>query len=217
MSLRGLACASTVSTNRRPKEPVPPVTRMTLPSRSRLVGENRPKGDQATGQESVAHWPLLDAEGSLGYPCQGAVGGDRRQLDRRVEGEHAVETQLVSDDDPREVSGSVRPMEPGMSVDRRVDAQMVLAQSLIEDLVRIDVDAVEAAAVDGESEHDPHDSAHGDHADNGPRRSPAQQGAGPSPHRRDGTGALNERGPGGDFAPATVERKRGTASHRGTV
>ena len=38
-----LVFASTVSTNRRPNEPVPPVTKMDLPSRSRDLGAKRPK------------------------------------------------------------------------------------------------------------------------------------------------------------------------------
>src|SRR5690348_2060615 len=46
---------------RRPNEPVPPVTRMTLPSRSRLCGAKRPKACDSVNQVASI-WPAPDKE-----------------------------------------------------------------------------------------------------------------------------------------------------------
>src|SRR5258708_29530710 len=57
ISLRGEALVSTVSTKARRKARVPPVTRMTLPSRSRVVGVNRPKARSGTAANLVVPGP----------------------------------------------------------------------------------------------------------------------------------------------------------------
>src|SRR3954465_14903205 len=61
MSLRARQPAKTVSMNRRPKEPVPPLPRMTLPSRSREVGANRPKARSGKAANLSPFAPLVAA------------------------------------------------------------------------------------------------------------------------------------------------------------
>src|SRR5215471_17562787 len=72
ISLRGLAALSTVSTKRRPNEPVPPVTRMTLPSRSRREGANRPK----SGSEAEDVAPVMAPARKEGANHVSAKWGD---------------------------------------------------------------------------------------------------------------------------------------------